>query len=320
MRPGALDTLTRRRQRARNAVQGLLLVSGMIATVVVLAWLVLGRTGLFWVLPFGVFLLLLRPRISQAWLLSMYRARPLPQYAAPELHRLLRVLSQRAGLRRAPALYYVPSPITNAFAVGRADDAAIAVTDGLLRRLSGRQVGAVLAHEISHVRAGDTSIMGFSDALSRLVQGLSYLGMLVVILTVPVTLEGDVRPLLIAGALVVLPSLVTLLQLALSRSREYDADLEAATLTGDPEGLATALEALERAEGRLWERIMVPHSRVPDPLLLRTHPPTAERTRRLRSLVPAHPQARLTEDRPSLLLTYPEITSRPRLRPPGIRW
>jgi heat shock protein HtpX len=204
----------------------------------------------------------------------------------------MQALSQRAGLAHTPTLYYVRSPITNAFAVGQADDAAIAVTDGLLRRLTVRQIVGVIAHEISHVRAGDTSIMGFSDAISRLVQGLSYFGMLTVLLTLPVTLTGDLRPLLVAGALVVLPSLTTFLQLALSRSREYDADLEAATLTGDPEGLAAALEVLERADGRLWERIMVPHGRVPDPLLLRTHPPTAERTRRLRSLLPAHPPHR----------------------------
>jgi heat shock protein HtpX len=162
--------------------------------------------------------------------------------------------------------------------------------------------------------------MGLSDAIGRLVQGLSYLGIFTVILSLPVTLAGGFRPLLFAAVLVALPSVVTLLQLALSRSREYDADLEAATLTRDPDGLASALEALERADGRLWERIMVPHGRVPDPLLLRTHPPTAERTRRLRSLLPLYPRSRLGDDRSAAPYGYPGITSGPRLRPPGIRW
>jgi heat shock protein HtpX len=85
---------------------------------------------------------------------------------------------------------------------------------------------------------------------------------------------------------------VSLLQLALSRAREYDADLDAAGLTGDPRGLASALARLERRQGRYWEEILLPGRRMPDPSLLRTHPPTAERIRRLLALLePAEPAA-----------------------------
>jgi heat shock protein HtpX len=132
--------------------------------------------------------------------------------------------------------------------------------------------------------------------------------------------EGDARPLLFSAVLVLLPTVVTLLQLALSRSREYDADLEGAALTGDPEGLAEALEALERSDGRVWERIMVPHRRVPDPLLLRTHPPTAERVRRLHALAPRDPSRHLPHPEPAEPLGYPRVLAPPRLRFPGIRW
>ncbi len=321
MDPPHLDPWARRRQRLRNALQGLFLFGGMVTVLAVLAWIVLGSNGLLWVLILGMILIALQPRLPAQWTLTMYGARRLPEQAAPDLHRLIAVLARRAGLPRAPALYYVASPITNAFAVGHGDDAAIALTDGLLRRLTARHVAAVMAHEISHVRAGDTSIMTLSDTIGRLIEALAYVGILSVVLTGPLLLlAGNLLPLLVSAVLVALPTVVTLLQLALSRSREYDADLEAAGLTGDPEGLAQALEALERADGPIWERTMLPHRRVPDPLLLRTHPPTAERTRRLRALLPDGTWTRLGHDRPIPPAGYPRIPAPPRLRPPGIRW
>ena len=128
---------------------------------------------------------------------------------------------------------------------------------------------------------------------------------------------GTTRPLWVAALLIVVPALMTLLQLALSRSREYDADLAAATLTGDPEGLASALEQLECADGRLWERVMVPRGRIPDPLLLRTHPPTEERTRRLRALMPREERRRLGDHRQVPLVAHPTVVQPVRLRFPG---
>lgn len=95
----------------------------------------------------------------------------------------------------------------------------------------------MLAHEIAHVRGNDLWIMQLSDTVARLAHLLSYVGLFSLLLTVPVTLGGSSWPLLVALVLTASPTLVTLLQLALARSREYDADLEAATLTGDPEGL-----------------------------------------------------------------------------------
>jgi heat shock protein HtpX len=126
-------------------------------------------------------------------------------------------------------------------------------------------------------------------------------------------------PLLLSLLLVVLPMVVTLMQLALSRSREYDADLEAVRLTGDPEGLARALIVLDISDRRIWERILVRRSRAPDPLLLQTHPRTADRVRRLRAQ-----QVRLSEHRwaqrngPNF--TVAPVAKRPRLRRTGIRW
>src|SRR5690606_31180553 len=180
-----LDERARRRQRARNAVQGLLLLGGMVVALAVVAGMVLGGRGLLWVAVLGVLVVVARPKVPTSWVLSMYGAKQLPPQAAPELHLIVQALSERAGLASPPRIHYVPSPMANAFVVGHGDDAALAVTDGLLRNLTGRQVAGVLAHEIAHLRAGDTAIMSLSDAVSRLVQGLSYLGLFTLFLTVP---------------------------------------------------------------------------------------------------------------------------------------
>jgi heat shock protein HtpX len=315
-----LDPRTHRRHRLRNAAQAALLLGGMVLVVAGVAWLLVGVAGLLWALVLGGAVLTLRPRIPGRWVLSTYGARPLPRTVAPDLHRYVHALADRAGLPAAPQLYYVASPMANAFAVGRRDDAALAVTDGLLRGLSSREVVGVLAHEIGHIRADDLWVMSLSDALGRLTHALAYLGLLLLLLTLPLTAGGTYSPLWPAVVLIAAPTAVTLLQLALSRSREYDADLEAAALTGDPAGLASALGRLDRLEGRIWERVLVPRRRAPDPLLLRTHPPTAERVRRLRELVPRDARRALGDDRRIPPAGYPQVRSRARLRAPGVRW
>ena len=314
-----LDAHTPRLQHRRNLTQAVLLLVGMLAVLGMLAWLLLGPRGLVWVLVLGLVVVAVRPKVPPRWVLSMYGARPLPEAAAPELHRFVAILAQRAGLPRTPALYYVASPLINAFALGRPDDAALAVTDGLLRHLSSRQVAAVLAHEVSHVRSDDLWIMNLSDAVGRMTHALAYLGVLLVLL-VPWSPGNRLRPLEWAATLAALPTVVTLLQLALSRSREYDADLGGGLLTGDPESLASALEELERRDSPIWERMMVPHRRMPDPMLLRSHPPTEKRARRLRELAPSDQPRHLGSGDPIPPADRPPVMDRPRLRAPGLRW
>lgn len=314
-----LDSRAERHQRVRNAVQSTLLLCCLVVAVGTPGWLLFGPAGLLWLLGLAVVVLLVRPRVPARTVLSVYGAQPLPYAAAPDLHEMLRELSARAGLPVVPALYYVASPVPNCFGLGPRRDPVLAVTDGLLRRLTRREFAGVLAHEIGHVRAGDTAVMTLSDTISRLAQGLSWLGLLGVLIALPLSFRGDWRLLPLAALLVVLPVIVSLVQLALSRSREFEADLAAAHLTGDPEGLAAALEVLESSTGRLWERILVARAPAQDPLLLRTHPTTAERTRRLRQLEP--PQARLLAvGRATPPAGYPAAEEPPRLRFPGIRW
>jgi len=282
-----LDREREARQKLRNAAHETLLLGAMFGALTVVASIVYGKDAVKWLVVLGLATVMFRPKVPPAWILSMFGAVPLPRWAAPQLHDVVATLARRAQLPRPPTLFYVPTRVANAFAVGSRDDAAVAVTDGLLRRLPPRQIVAVLAHEIGHVRAGDTIVMALSDLIVRLVHAMSWVGMFGVVAAAPAATHGDARLLVVSATLAALPTAVTLLQLALSRTREFDADLEGAALSGDPEGLAAALETLDRLEGSLWERGLAQRKTLPDPLLVRTHPTSAERARRLRELL--HP-------------------------------
>lgn len=247
------------------------------------AWLLFGRSGMGVVLVAAVLGVLLRPRVPVGWMLRMTGARPLPEAAAPALHAAVRALAHRAGLSRVPLLCFAPTSVPNAFATGTAADGAVVVTAGLLRRLTPRELLGVLAHEISHLRAGDTRVMNLSDVLARITTALAYAGLWITLLGLPLVLLGYARPVLVGLTLTVLPFVSALFQTAFSRSREYEADRAGAELTGDPEGLAAALMALERSGGTIWERLVGPRRGPAGPTLLRTHPPTPERVARLRA-------------------------------------
>lgn len=280
-----LSERQRRRHKLRNILQSTLLVLAMLAILGVCALAIWGWDGVFWTLLLAGVSLLFMPSVAPEWVMRAYGAVPLHPAEFPDGYELLRALAVRAGLERLPRLYWLPSSILNAFAVGRPERAAICLSDGLLRALNGRELAGVIAHELSHIRNDDLWIMGLADLVSRLTSLLSWLGQLLLFLNLPFLLQGEVVvPWLVVLLLVFAPTLTGLLQLALSRAREFDADLDAASLTGDPRGLASALAELERYQGRYWEEILFPGRRIPVPSLLRTHPPTEERIRRLLDL------------------------------------
>ncbi len=276
---------TFRRHEFRNAIHSLLLMGTMIALGSVLGWLIWGLFGVFLTAITAVVMVLIGMRMSPRLVLRMYRARRLTEYEAPTLIGMVSQLSQHAGLSIMPDLYYIPSSIANAFTVGSGDEAAIAVTDGLLRSFNLRELKGVLAHEISHVAGNDGYVMGLADSVSQLVNIMSWIGQILLLINLPLFLMGPYQiPWLLIILLIFAPTISSLLQLALSRTREYEADLDAARLTGDPRGLASGLAKLERLSSNWFERIFLPGRRVPDPSLLRTHPPTEERIRRLLEL------------------------------------
>jgi heat shock protein HtpX len=282
-----LDADQQRRHKLRNVVQSAILLGGMVGLLALCGWILFGPDGLLGMALGSALALAFSPKISPALVLRLYRARELTPPELPDVFAVLDRLTQRAGLRHRPRLYYIPSRMLNAFAVGGRDDAVIALTDGMLRSLSLRELAGVLGHEISHVRNNDLWLMGLADLVGRLTRVMTLFGLLLLIVAVPLWAGGGGSPWLVIPLLVLAPQLTTLLQLALSRAREYDADLDAAGLTGDPMGLAGALAKLERFQRGTWEQILMPGYRLPEPSLLRSHPPTAERIARLRALQPA---------------------------------
>ncbi|HWP00221.1 MAG TPA: zinc metalloprotease HtpX [Methylococcus sp.] len=275
-----------RRHAFINRLQSVLLLSFMAGFLALLGYLVGGGEGLAYLSALGLLLLLMNPLASPWLVLRLYRARPLRPAEAPTLYALLRELARRAELPTLPTLHYVPSPLVNAFTVGGVRNAAIALTEGLLLTLDGREIAGVLAHEISHIRNGDLRVMGLADLISRLTSVLSLFGQILVLVNLPLLWWPDVRVNWWAIALLVFaPQITVLAQLGLSRTREYDADLNAVLLTGDPEGLASALAKIERG-ARHWFEVLLPGFGVPEPSWLRTHPPTEERIRRLLALRP----------------------------------
>lgn len=269
----------------------LLAMGGLLALV---GWLFAGAVGLVWSLTLAVVLGAVSPNVSPRLILRMYRARQLAPAEVPGTHQAVMELARRAGLESMPSLFYVASPVLNAFALGSSRSSFVVLSDGILRKLTPRELIGVLAHEISHVRNNDISVMGLADLFSRLTSVLSTAGQLLLFLNLPLLLLSEYRINWWAiGVLILAPLVSSLIQLALSRSREYDADIAAAELTGDPEGLASALQKIERYQSNVFEQIVMPGRGVPEPSILRTHPHTRDRLARLRSLKLDRPVRRL---------------------------
>ncbi|MEO1160425.1 MAG: zinc metalloprotease HtpX, partial [Pseudomonadota bacterium] len=210
-----------------NTLHTWLMVAGSALLMGLIAYSAFGATGVAWATILTAFGLWQAVRVSPRMVLKLYKARALTPEEVPQLHQLMRELTKRADLPAVPQLYYVPSQMMNAFAVGQLNDSAIAVTDGLIRNLTLRQLAGVLAHEISHIRNEDLTVMALGDVLSRLTGTLATVGLLLGIPAAFLT-NGGVIPWVTIAVLVAAPTVGGLLQLALSRTREYDADLDAA--------------------------------------------------------------------------------------------
>jgi heat shock protein HtpX len=314
-----IDSMVWLQHAWRNRVQSLVLLMVMGGFLALLGWLLWGADGILLLIIVGFVGTLFNPSFSPWLVMRMYGARPIEPQQAPTLWSALSWLTARAGLPSRPDLYYVPSVMLNSFAVGSRDQSAIAVTDGLLRQLELREVIGVLAHEMSHIRNNDLWVMGLADVFSRATSLLSLIGQFLLLLNLPLILFAEVTINWFAILLLVFaPNISALAQLALSRTREYDADLNAARLTGDPDGLALALAKIERLQGSWLERIFMPGRRVPEPSLLRTHPKTDERIARLVALKPQLANVAYAEPWSGLNLGAHAVFGKPVARVP--RW
>ena len=241
---------------------------------------------------------------SDKIVLAMYRAQPVDEAAAPALHRIVRTLATRAGIPM-PKVYIIPGEAPNAFATGRnPQHAAVAVTEGILRIMSEEELEGVLAHELSHVQNRDTLIMAIAATLAGAITYMAHMAQWAMIFgggRRDSDEEGSGGGGLVGGLLMIVlaPLAATLIQLAVSRSREFQADATGAQMAGQPWGLAKALEKLEVASkvAPMNATPATAHLFIVNPLtgggwttLFSTHPPIAERVARLRAL--ARSQAR----------------------------
>lgn len=287
----------------RGATRGLanwlktgVLLAAMTALILVVGQAIGGMTGLLFA---GVFALI--SNFAAFWwsdrlALAVHRARPLDRAEAPWLYESVERLTRRAGLPM-PRLYLVPSHTPNAFATGRSPSkAAVAVTTGLLRILDRREVEGVLAHELAHVQNRDTLIATIAATIAGAISGIASMLQWAMIFGMGRGGDDDEGPAGLVGMLALIlfaPLAATVLQLAISRSREYGADAVGAAMCGDPHALADALEKLERGVQHVPDNAHPAHASlyIVNPLAgsavlqwFSTHPPIAERVRRLRAM------------------------------------
>lgn len=266
-----------------GALMGIILVIGQ--------WLG-GTTGLLIAFVFAVLMNMGAYWFSDKMVLRMYRAREVGEAEAPELYRMVKDLADRAGMPM-PRLYVIPSDAANAFATGRnPDHAAVAVTEGILRIMDRRELTGVLAHELSHVKNRDILISSVAATLA---------GVIMIVATMArwsaffgMGRGGDRQGGSIIGLLamaILAPIAALLIQMAISRTREFAADDSGARVSGDPEGLASALGKLGRAaeDAPMEAAPQTSHLFIVNPLsgealmkLFSTHPPLEERIARLR--------------------------------------
>jgi heat shock protein HtpX len=307
--------------RRRNFLHAALIVGSMVVLLAAVGWFMAGPLGLVIIGTFAGVTLVAGPRVSQRLMLQIYSATVLNRRQVPMLYDLVEDLRERAEIEPPVKLYYIPSRLMLAFTVGGQDEISLAVSDGLLRRLTGREIAGVLAHELSHVAHHDLTLMALADFVTKVTRTLAFLALLLLAINLPYLMEGDVAipwpPIVL---LMLAPVLSLLLQLGLSRAREYDADAGAALLTGDPEGIATALEKMDAQQRRYWENMFGRQGTIDQPSLLRTHPPTSARVAALAEI--ARHDAEDIPDLPDDILPPGEGSdpNRPRRRFHGFRY
>ncbi|MGE6762015.1 zinc metalloprotease HtpX [Corallococcus interemptor] len=283
--------------RLGNALKTTVLLAGLTGLVLVIGQRLGGAQGLMMAGLFAVVMNFGSYWFSDRIALAIHGAQPLSYEQAPWLHEMVERLAARAGMPK-PKVYILPTAQPNAFATGRnPSHAAVAVTAGIMDILDRRELEGVLAHEIGHVRNRDTLIGTVAATLAGIIsyaaQMLFWFGGSMLSRSDDDEGGGVAGALSNLGLLLVAPIAATLLQLAVSRSREYGADATGAELCGDPDALASALLKMERsAEAMPYDRApATSHLFIVNPLhhggvmsLFSTHPPIPERVRRLREM------------------------------------
>ena len=277
-----------------NTLKTTLFLGLLTALFIAIGGLLGGRAGMMTAFVFALVMNFASYWFSDKIVLAMYGAQALSETDEPVVHRIVRSLATRARIPM-PKLYLIPSPAPNAFATGRSPQhAAVAVTEGILRIMDEEELEGVLAHELSHVLNRDVLISTIAATLAGAVMMLANMARWGAIFgSARSEEEGGMNPLVLIVTAIFAPIAAMLIQLAVSRAREYEADASGARLTRKPMGLAAALAKLQQASQ------MVPmdaspataHLFIVNPLsgrsllnLFMTHPPIEERIARLRAM------------------------------------
>jgi heat shock protein HtpX len=278
-----------------NMFKTALLLAVLTAMLVLIGGAIGGQQGML-----VAFVLALAMNFFSYWfsdriVLAMYGAQPIDEAQAPGLYAIVRRLATRAGIPM-PRVYLIPTETPNAFATGRnPQHAAVAVTEGILRLLDEEELEGVLAHELAHVANRDVLISTIAATLAGAVTYLAHMAQWTAIFGGRHDDEegGGVNPLAAMLMAVLAPLAAMLVQLAVSRAREYQADASGAAYTRKPWGLAKALEKLQMAQHALPMEAnpATAHLFIVNPLsgralmtLFSTHPPIEERIARLRAM------------------------------------
>jgi heat shock protein HtpX len=288
--------VTLQQQIRANRLRTALVVGAFFLLIAVLAaavWGFVGQAGGIGVLAFGIAYALFAWWNAGRMVGGLTHAQPIEKRDDPELYRMIENVGIAAGLARTPPLYLVEDPAPNAFAAGvRPSTVYVAVTTGLRRLMSPRELEAVLAHEISHIRNRDVRLMTLAAVLVGVVAMISDIAFRMALFGGG-RRSKDTNPLVVIAAVVALllaPVAAMLLQMALSRRREFLADASAAAILNDPEAMALALRRLQldTQETRYADRSTA-HLFIESPAravrgaggflagLFQTHPPLEER-------------------------------------------
>ncbi len=274
-----------------NSLKTTLLLGAMTGLLLFVGELMGGRDGMTIALLMAAVMNFAAFFWSDKIVLSMYHAQPVDAQQAPELFDVVQQLAQKAGIPM-PRLYVIPDPALNAFATGRSPShAAVAATEGILRAMSREELTGVLAHELSHVLNRDTLV---STVAATLAGAISWLAHPFMFRGGRNRDDGGAGVLLGLVVMIMAPLAAMVIQMAVSRSREYGADESGARLVGYPDGLASALRKLQAASPRIPLREADPataHMFIVNPLsgsffgrMFSTHPPLEDRIARLMSM------------------------------------
>lgn len=275
-----------------NWLKTSILMAAIMALFAVIGGYLGGATGMLMALLFGGAMNLFAYWFSDTMVLKMYNAREVDEASAPQFYTMVRDLAQRAGLPM-PRVYLIDEAQPNAFATGRnPDNAAVAATTGILQLLSAREIRGVMAHELAHVRHRDILISTISATMAGAISALANFAMIFG----GRDSEGRSNPVASIAVALLAPLAASLIQMAISRAREFEADRGGAQICGDPHALADALARIdayargipmptaEAHPATAQMMIMNPLSGGGIASLFSTHPATEERVARLRAM------------------------------------